>query len=146
MVRVETFLRSFTYQDVYVYVFSLMSFWGAFPSRYKEFLGFSVHSLRARSTLAEMYSPPSLLFIHNQGRRKQLDSGAATAIQNTALPVGPEQSHGGGSGGKAPEAPRILRFKIPAMVSRLGRNITGASCNGGNVWVKFQRWAVIFIT
>ena len=61
MVRVETFfLRSFTHQDVYV--FSLMSF----PSQVQEVsYGFSVHSLRAKSTLAEIHSPSSLLFIHN---------------------------------------------------------------------------------
>ena len=63
-----------------------------------------------------------------QGRRKQLDSVAATAanckIQQKSDLVGPGQSPGGVQGAKPPKAPRISRFKYLKRCFRAGEGAT----------------------
>ena len=72
-----------------------------------------------------------------QGRWKQLDSGATTANQNTAyiIPASPGQNPGGGSRAKPPKAPRISHFKNLEMVKFSSRGECGEKQQGRVVTV-----------
>ena len=71
-----------------------------------------------------------------QERRKQLESGAATANQNTASQRDQSRALVGVQGVKPSKDPKISRFKNPEMVmffGESGQKVAGASCNSDNI-------------